>query len=179
MSRLRALVVVALLCALAACDDEPTPDLPDPPPSSASPSPTESESSPTTSPTPQALGPEQTVRAWVKARNQALQDGDTSVAEALSAANCETCDNSLGPIRQVYADGGHYETEGWRVPSAKAVDVSSDAARVTAGLVYEPGATVPEAGADPVTYELERHIAEFRLVRVDGQWLISFIGYLS
>ena len=77
MTRLRALAAVALVFALAACEDEPTPDIPDPTPSSTAASPTE------TSPTPEVLTPEETVRAWVAAWNQALQTGDTSAVAAL------------------------------------------------------------------------------------------------
>ena len=74
VTRLRALVAVLLLSAALGCEDEPTPNIPDPTPSSSAPSPTETESSPTTSP-PEALTPEETVRAWVDAWNQALDDG--------------------------------------------------------------------------------------------------------
>ena len=82
VTRLRALVAVLLLSAALGCEDEPTPNIPDPTPSSSAPSPTETESSPTTSPTPEALTPEETVRAWVDARNQALQNGDTAAVRA-------------------------------------------------------------------------------------------------
>jgi hypothetical protein len=176
VARLRALVVALLLLPVLGCEDEPTPDLPDRPSSSA-PSPSETESSP--APTPEALTPEETVRAWVEARNQALQDGDTTAAEALSAADCRSCENSLGPIRDVYANGGHYETNGWRVASSEVTRETANSAAIATGLVYEAGTTVPAAGAEPVSYEVERHIAEFRLSRFDGQWLVAFIGYLS
>ena len=179
MARLRALVAALLLLSVVACEDEPTPDIPDPTPSSSAASPSETASSPTTSPTAEALTPEETVRAWVAARNQALQDGDTTAAEALSAPGCESCENSLGPIRDVYAGGGHYETEGWRVASSDVTGETVDSATIATGLVYAAGTTVPAAGAEPVSYEVERHIAEFRLSRLDGQWLVAFIGYLS
>lgn len=179
MTRRGALAVMALLCSLAACEDEPTPDIPDPTPSSTSPSVSESVSPTTPTETPEALTPEETVRAWVAARNQALRDGDTSAAEALSDPGCTTCAESLDPIRQVYAEGGHYETAGWRVASATQKGAAGASAVVTAGLIYAKGVTVPAAGETPVSYDVERHIAEFRLVRAADVWLVSFLGYLS
>lgn len=179
MARPRALVVAVLLLFVVACDDEPTPDIPDPTPSSSAASPSETASSPTTSPTPQALTPEETVRAWVEARNQALQDGDTAAAEALSDATCETCENSLAPIRQVYADGGFYDTEGWRVSGSPKTTESPSGATVTTGIVYAAGETVPAAGLPAVSYDVERHIVEFRLSKATGGWLIEFLGYIS
>jgi len=175
----RALAVALLLATLgSACDDEPKPDVADPSPSSSSPSPSESETSPTTTPTPEVLTPEETVRAWVDARNQALQDGDTSSAEALSAPSCKTCADLLAPVRQVYEAGGHFETTGWRVVSAKETSTSPSPV-ISAGLKYAAGTTVPSAGAEPVTYEVERHIARFTMTSSSGTWLVESIVYLS
>ena len=84
MTRLRTLAMALLLCAALGCEDEPTPNIPDPAPTSSAPSPSETESSPTSSPTAEVLTPEETVRAWVDARNQALQNGDTRAVRALS-----------------------------------------------------------------------------------------------
>lgn len=178
MARLRALVVALLVCALVACEDEPTPDIPDPTPSSSAPSPTESETSPSPSP-PEALTPEQTVRAWVKARNQALQDGDTTAVEALGSTTCESCDFAIQPIKDVYGAGGHFETEGWTLSGVTLVKETKRKAVVDAGLTYEAGRTIPEAGASPVSYEIERHIVEFTLVREGGTWLLDLIVYFS
>ena len=71
-----ALATLLAVCLVGACsDDDPEPDIADPTASASSSSATVSPS-PTVSATP-ALGPEDTVRAWVEARNAALQDGDT------------------------------------------------------------------------------------------------------
>lgn len=180
MTRLRTLaVVLLLLCAALGCEDEPTPNIPDPAPTSSAPSPSETESSPTSSPTAEALTPEETVRAWVDARNQALQNGDTSAADALSAPGCETCENLLAPVRQVYADGGYFDTEGWQVVSAKETKPGDLRTVVTAGIKYAAGTTVPAAGAEPVSYSVERHITRFTLDRTGSMWLVASIVYLS
>ena len=74
-----ALATLLAACLLAACsDDDPEPDIADPTPSA-----TASSSAATVSPSPSesatpVLGPEETVQAWVDARNAALQDGDTT-----------------------------------------------------------------------------------------------------
>ncbi|WP_346385012.1 DUF6318 family protein [Nocardioides sp.] len=140
---------------------------------------TASSSAPTTSPTASSRSPEQTVRAWVKARNAALQDGDTTAVDALAATGCEACQNSTDPIRQVYADGGHFETDGWRLVASRIKSASSGRATVATAIKYSAGRTVQEAGAQPVTYGVERHIVMFKLVTVSGDWRIGFIGYLS
>ena len=84
VTRRGALVVVALLCGLAACNDDPAPNIPDPTTSSTSPSVSDSVSSTTATDPPEALTPEETVRAWVAARNAALTSGDTSEVRALT-----------------------------------------------------------------------------------------------
>ena len=38
---------------------------------------------------------------------------------------------------------------------------------------------MPAAGADPVTYGIERHIAKFRLIKEGGQWKLRFLLYVS
>ena len=92
-----ALATLLATCLLGACsDDDPDPDIADPTPTASSFSATVTPS-PTVSATP-ALGPEETVRAWVEARNAALQDGDTSEVRALSATGCGTCDQHIAPI---------------------------------------------------------------------------------
>jgi len=179
MLRLRCAVAAAVTaCLLVACnDDEPEPKVGDPTPSTSSSAPTVS-----TSPTetqPAELDPEQTVQAWVDARNRALQDGDTAEAEALVSDSCETCNDSLQPIRDVYAQGGHFETTGWTVLASQVEDESATKAKVSAGIEYAAGQTFPEAGSDPVIYEAEKHVVVFRLIMESGSWRLSFIGYLS
>jgi hypothetical protein len=177
VSRTRAvLTAVALLSALAlsgCTDDDPEPKFA--PPSSEAPT---SPSSASTS-AAAALSPEDTVRAWVEARNDALSSGDVGSVQALSVAECTTCEDSLDPIRQVHEDGGSFQTAGWRVVSARLKSQKGSTARVTAAITYAAGTTIPRAGAAPVSYELERHIVVVDLTRVDDEWRVRFFGYLS
>ena len=67
------LAALAVLMAVgcAGCSDDPEPDFA--PPESTSPAPTDPTTSSTTE-EPERLSPEETVRAWVEARNIAVQN---------------------------------------------------------------------------------------------------------
>lgn len=180
MTPRRALLVVVLLSSLTTCDDEPTPEIPDPTSAVSTPTVTDSVSPTTPTSTPAVvLTPEETVRAWVAARNQALQDGDTSVVEALSAATCEACEFALDPIRTVYEAGGHFDTDGWTLSGLKLKNESGDRAVLDSGLIYEAGSTVPQAGAEPIAYDREEHIVRFRLGKEGERWLLELLVYYS
>lgn len=166
--------LLALLVLAGCSGDDPEPKFaPTPTSSPTQASPSEP------SATPERRSPEQTVRAWVEARNEALQDGDTTAVEALSAKDCETCQNQIDPIRQLYADGGHFETDGWTVVSSRLKSRSGPRAAVDTAIKYAAGRTIPEADAEPVTYPVERHIVVFKLTAIGGAWRIQFVGYLS
>ncbi len=180
MSRVVRSVAVGVLAAgfLAGCsDDAPRPRMAPSP--TSSPSPTSAPTTPAPSPTAAALGPEETVRAWVAARNVTVQNGDSTEVYALSTADCTTCQDSIEPVVEVYRAGGRFETVGWKVVKSRVVESSGRAAEVSAALLYESGRTIPSKGAEPVLYEEDRRIAVFRLGRREGSWLVTFVGYLS
>lgn len=166
-----AAAAVTLLLGLAACSsDDPEPRVA--PPTSQAPS--------STSPTPvETLNPEETVRAWVEARNRALATGDLSDVRSLSSSACRSCQGLLGPIEKVYADGGRFETDGWEVVASRVKSQTSTAATVPTGLSFAGGTTVPEAGADPVVYSSEKHVVVFKLTKHAEHWQVSFVGFLS
>ncbi|MDF1602764.1 DUF6318 family protein [Nocardioides sp. YIM 152315] len=174
MSRTRAVVAVIVLSALglAGCsDDDPEPKFS--PPSSEAPT------SSSTSAAPVLDDPSEAFRAWVDARNTAVRTGDTTDVRSLSADGCRTCENSISPIEKVYEDGGEYDTEGWIVDSSIVKERSETRAKVSAAVTYAAGETVPSAGADPVRYDVERHIMLIDMSMVDRTWLVSDIGYVS
>lgn len=169
-------VAVVLGALLVGCSDDPRPRMAPPP--SASPTVVDTPS-PTETP-PEVLGPEETVRAWVEARNQTVQNGSSDAVYALSSDDCTTCRDSVEPVAAVYVAGGRYETFGWRI-AALELDPKSQrsAPEVNVGLVYSAGRTFPEASASPITYEVERHIATFRLIREAGSWKVRQLVYRS
>jgi hypothetical protein len=141
--------------------------------------PSVSPTDPSTSATPDPLSPFQTVRAWVKAQNHALRTGDTSEMRALAAANCRGCDNLADPIDEIYAKGGRYDTDGWTVDKAKARSLRTVPVLVIVGVTIASGKTIPEAGADPVPFDEDKHLMLFKLIPENPGWLISSIGFVS
>lgn len=172
-ARVALLVSAAVLAApvLAGCQSEPEPEFVEPSPSA----PVTVSASPSESAAPVPTTPVQAVRAWVKARNQALQDGDTSTLRRLSEPGCASCSEHIEPIERVYASGGSFDTNGWRVSSAKVASERGDTAEVDVAMVMAGGRTIPERGADPVTYDEAKRIMLFRVTNS----LIAFIGYRS
>src|SRR4051794_21506113 len=119
VTRFRSVATALLLppvLALGACSgDDPEPRLAAPSSSSASPSGTSA-----------PLNPVEAFSAWVDARNRALQSGDTAAVEALSAPSCRTCRNAIAPIKQVFQNGGRFNTEGWTVVASRLKARSAD-----------------------------------------------------
>ena len=113
--------VAALLLGAAGCAGDPEPRFA-PPSGEESPSASESASaSVSESAAPERLSREETVRAWVEARNAALQDGETSGMLALQL-NCPGCVPFYEPIEATYTAGGYYLTDGWTVLKMLVVD---------------------------------------------------------
>jgi len=173
-----ALVTLVATCLLGACsDDDPEPDIADPTPSVSSSSVAVSPS-PTVSATP-ALGPEDTVRAWVDAQNLGLSTGDTASLRALAADGCQGCSEFPDAIEKVFDAGGRFEGGRWSILRTKVEDPAARPVRVNVGVRIAGGSTTPSAGAEPTPYEPTSKLIVFELSDRTGQWLISLIGSLS
>ncbi|MDP3984984.1 MAG: hypothetical protein Q8Q52_08295 [Acidimicrobiia bacterium] len=171
-----ATLLAALTLALLGCsDDDPEPKR-DPTPTTS----TSTSVSPTPEPTEPAarLDPKATVRAWVAARNLAMSRGDVTEVRRLSAPECTSCADLIDPIAETFANGGRYETAGWRVLRSRVTDRAAEAAEVTAALVFAGGTTYLNATDDPVVYEAERRITIFELTKSRGGWAVSLIGFV-
>ncbi|KQW53483.1 hypothetical protein ASC77_04160 [Nocardioides sp. Root1257] len=177
VSRTRAvLTAVVLLSALAlggCTDDDPEPKFG--PTESTSPA---SPTSPSTT-AAAALSPEDTVRAWVDAQNEALVSGDTTVMEALATSSCQGCSDFSNPIRDVFAEGGSYRGGKWKVDAAKARKSSGSEVTVDVAMTMEAGQTVPRRGADPIPFSADRRIMLFRLASVEPGLRVSFVGFVE
>lgn len=159
---LLALVALTLALVAGACDDEPEPNIADPT--------TEATSEPTSAPPtseptsePIQLGPVETVRAWIAGQNDALINGSFTKVDALSLASCNVCADFLQPMRDIYADGGRFETKPWRISSIKAGANGRPPNEVSVAVVIPGGKTYPSSGAEPVSYETEKRILIFRV----------------
>lgn len=172
VSRTRTALAALLLstAGLAGCAED-DPDPAPPAPSSEAPAPS--------SATPTAMGPVETVRAWVEAQNEAMSDGDSSRVRSLSTADCRSCDGLIRPIEEVMEAGGRFETAGWSVDHAKQTSHDERRAVIKAAITIAAGKTYPSEGTEPVAYEADGVIVEFKLDAVDGQWLVSFIGFVA
>lgn len=176
MKRTRVAAIATLLAlTTAACGDDPEPNFAPPEPS---PSPSEVQTSEPPSEPPEALSPEDTVRAWVEARNTTVQTGDTDEVYALSTSGCETCRNSVEPVRKVYAAGGRYETSGWRLKDVAKTPKYDRTGEVIAAVVFDSGRTFPDANSDPISYPEEKHVMLFRLADSQGVLGVKFVGYI-
>jgi hypothetical protein len=175
VNRSRSAIVVAavaLVLLAGACSEDPKPKFA--PPESSSTATSES-----TSAEPSPSNPVGTVRAWVAARNAALDSGDTRAVEGLSARGCTTCSGLIDPIKRIYAAGGHFETSGWRIMKAKPRDTAGSKPVVDTAISIAGGATVTEAGGEPNKYPREEHLVVFKLARDSDAWGIKFVGFLS
>lgn len=182
---LRALPCTALLCLalLAGCSDSDASSSPDPGPSTPSSTSTSSaapsEPSASTSSAAPALSPEETVKAWVAARNDLLKTGDGELVGSLSSTSCKTCRDLNAGISDIYAAGGRFSTPGWRVVGAKRAPDFERSRKVSSAIIFSAGTIQESASSKPRSFERERNFLDFTLVRQTGRWLVAEVVFLS
>lgn len=171
--------VVGLLLAGCSGEDARPRMAPTPAPS---PSPTVSPPpsvSPTPTQAPEVLGPEETVRAWIAARNEALQSGDTSSARQFQASDCSSCEPFLNSIEETFAAGGRFIRGGWAVDAATERNPGSPEVHVDVAITIRNGSRIPASEGEPIPFEEQREILRFVVEWQEGVAVISFIGFLS
>ena len=156
---------LAMVPALAGCGGDPEPRF------------TPSEpASPTSSPKASAE-PEDVVKTWVAARNEALDTGDISEAESLTSDACKQCDEYLKGIEDIVGAGGSIDSSGWTVNRVRLDgDRSKTRAPVVVARVVRPaGSTTASPGATPFEYprQVDDFVFDFR--QEGGEWLINDI----
>ena len=173
-----ALATLLATCLFGACsDDDPEPDIADPTASASS-------SSATVSPSPTvtvttALGPEETVQAWVAAWNAALATGDTTTLAHYENADCRNCDELSGVIEDVTSAGGSFTGGDWSIVSSRAVPINDHRVKVNVTMKVAAGSTINSAGEDPVHFDVDKRIAIYELQQMSDVWLIDVIELLS
>jgi hypothetical protein len=177
MTRTRlALAALTAAALLSACNDDPEPKVADPTPSSSSAVVTSAPTTASATEMPPELNPEAAVRAWVAARNAALHTGDTTQLRTLSQPGCDTCEEHIKPIEQVFAAGGRFDTPGWSIDQLKVDSSSGQSAKVDVAMTMAGGTTVAESGGEPVTYLEDHRLMYFKLIS-KSSWIVSFVGY--
>lgn len=178
---LASIMVLALL--LAGCTDDPEPKFADPTsdPPTSEPTTSPTTSTPTSTPTqaPERLSPEETVRAWVDARNQLLRDGDPSAVDALSSTSCETCTELNRDIAAIYEAGGYFRTKGWIVEGARRKPDFRRSNEVATAIEFAGGVTLLKRGGEPRRYDAEKNFIDFTLTREGGVWLVGRVVFLA
>jgi len=168
----------ASLLVVGCSQDEPRPKMaPTPsarPSASASPS-----AEPPPSNTPEPLGPEETVRAWIGARNEAIGNGESSKVLALTSSKCKSCRDLLNPFLKLYERGGSVTTTGWKVEKANRKPDFATTREVLAAVQFGDGTTVTHEGADPTYFAAEKHIMQFLLAGSIAGWSVDQIVFLS
>jgi len=148
-----------LLFSLTACgaDDEPT----------------ATEEAPAFADNAGEAGAEQFIGFWTDTLNEATTSGDTEELKALAAKECTACGAFAAQLDQIYAAGGHVESDGWAIeeitPEAGATD-------------NEVGLLVKYKVAPQKVFESEDAKARdfdggpqgfrFHLLREDGEWQV-------
>lgn len=166
-------VAVCAAVALAACsadaDPRPLPPLPSP----ASPSPA------TALPVPPEATPETPqgaaafARYYLELMNEAFASGDSSAVMAVSAAECEGCQNLIGAIERgdepgETVTGGDYEVVFAEAPPVENGDVVVELRYALSEVeVRKADGTVEKIPAEPAVD------AQMRLLRKGGGWVVQ------
>ena len=118
------------LLALAGCSDDESQAKPQDPTTSAAMSPSPNETGPTMPPeatTMDEASAEAFLRYFVSTINHAERTGDVTPLSEASDARCKSCQGIISTVEQLYADGGHLESNGWTVSGLTAYpDGSAD-----------------------------------------------------
>jgi hypothetical protein len=160
LSRIAAALSAVLLLSLAACggdDDEPAAD-----------------EVPAYADNAGEAGAEQFVGYWTDTLNTATASGETEDLKALATPACQACTDFTTQLDQIYAAGGHVESEGWEinkiVPEAGATD---DEVGLLVTFAVSPQKVYESEDAKPQTFEGGNQGFRFHLVRDEGNWQVQ------
>ena len=159
LSRIAAALSAVLLLSLAACggDDEPTAD-----------------EVPAYADNAGEAGAEQFVGYWTDTLNEATTSGETADLKALAAPGCQACTDFAAQLDDIYAGGGHVESEGWEinkiVPEAGASD---DEVGLLVTFAVSPQKVYESEDAKAQEFEGGNQGFRFHLVRDEGTWQVQ------
>jgi hypothetical protein len=119
-------------------------------------------------------GAEQFVGFWTDTLNEATTSGETKQLKSLADEQCSACADFAGQLDQIYADGGHVESDGWSinkvVPEAGA---TSDEVGLMVTFDVSPQTVYLKKNAKPQEFPGGTQGFRFHLVREGGDWAVQ------
>jgi hypothetical protein len=112
--------------------------------------------------------------------NFAGATGDTRPASGLITSICESCRQMLDKIDSVYAHGGEFRGNGWRVLQIRYQPFQPRNKPVlSVGIKVYPQVMIERSGKDPVRFEGGRNQLNLTLVWRDSLWRVTRLERLS
>jgi hypothetical protein len=115
-------------------------------------------------------------RYWIDTLNKATTSGDTKKLKTLQKSSCQTCTDFAKQLDDIYAKGGHVETDGFKVKKiVNEAGVPAPGAGVSVTLTATPQKVY--ATKDAKVRELKGGELRLRLimVRVKSHWVMDRI----
>ncbi|WP_232678676.1 DUF6318 family protein [Nocardioides sp. R-C-SC26] len=166
--RMGALVgALALAAPLVGCSGDPEPRVADPTPSA-----TPSTSAPATTAPPADETPEEFVRRWQAAADQAQTTGDVEYLLSISPT-CRPCAEAMAAVREIYSDGGSIDVGPSSIRRVKILGTSERAASIEASVRVPKTLVYGSRGQSPQEMPAGEQRVRFSLVREQGRWLMA------
>lgn len=165
----RGVVAAALVASLAACQAA------DP---ETRPAPTDSATvvgaTGTAAPEPVKESPEDFIRRWQAAVDEAQESGSAGTFRSMSTRRCETCLSLADEIEQIYAGGGSIEFGGTEIVNFIDSPVGAGSYR----YLYRAGKTVIRNRASKVVETIRggESVLVVEVVGRPGNWKVAFMG---
>jgi hypothetical protein len=89
-------------------------------------------------------------RYWIDTLNEATTSGDTKQFRKISQKSCKTCTDFAKQLDDIYAKGGHVETEGFQIKKmANEANIPAPGAGVSVVATATPQKVYASKGAEP------------------------------
>ncbi|MDT0203269.1 DUF6318 family protein [Nocardioides sp. AE5] len=182
MRRVAVVVACVPVLVLAGCgDDEPGEPVEFPSLSPSAPvSPSASESVGVEELPASEVEPEEFVRAWVGAYDEATFTGDATRMRSMSSPECLTCESLATAMEEIVANGGSVDVG----DTPTRVDVteqlnpekSSGATEVTVELGFPAGVTRETRDSEPIEFGASTETWVFYVAVIEERWIVTEVA---
>lgn len=178
------LVLTLALAAgmLVGCSDDPKPVFTEPSPTVTS-SPSSQAPEPREADEPKAWeensadGAIAFAKHWTQTFSEAFRSGDTTDLKSLGTKSCDSCNQLLSIIEDVYENGGLIEGDDWRFTSPGVVRTPGTRNEISVtGLMRVSRQTVTKTGEKPEITAAGTVRFNFFLERRNGSWVSTRIS---